>query len=52
LPAESSPKAASRIPLALKVIYTAFVAVLVPYYWHAYGPENQGRELPRAADPF
>lgn len=29
-----------RIPLWLKVIYTAFVAVLVPYYWYAYGPMN------------
>jgi hypothetical protein len=28
------------IPLWLKVIYTAFVAVLVPYYWQAYGPTN------------
>jgi hypothetical protein len=30
----------SRIPLWLKVIYTLFVAVLVPYYWHAYTPWN------------
>ena len=29
-----------RIPLWLKGIYTAFVAVLVPYYWQAYGPTN------------
>lgn len=28
------------IPLWLKVIYTAFVCVLVPYYWTAYGPTN------------
>ena len=28
------------VPLWLKVVYTAFVAVLVPYYWHAYGPAN------------
>lgn len=27
-------------PLWLKVVYTAFVVVLVPYYWHAYGPTN------------
>lgn len=33
-------RAASRVPLWLKVIYSAFVAVLVPYYWHAYGPTN------------
>lgn len=29
-----------RIPLAVKVIYTAFVAVLVPVYLTAYGPSN------------
>jgi len=28
------------IPLWLKVIYTGFVAVLVPYYWRTYGPIN------------
>lgn len=31
---------ARRIPLWLKLAYTAFVAVLVPYYWHSYGPTN------------
>jgi len=31
---------ASHIPLAVKLLYTAFMAVLVPYYWHAYGPTN------------
>jgi hypothetical protein len=30
----------AAIPLWVKVIYTAFVAVLVPYYWQAYGPTN------------
>ncbi len=30
----------ARLPLWLKLIYTAFVAVLVPYYWTAYGPMN------------
>ena len=30
----------NRIPLALKLAYTAFVAVLVPEYWKAYGPTN------------
>jgi hypothetical protein len=30
----------NRIPLVFKIIYTAFVAVLVPYYWKAYGPTN------------
>jgi hypothetical protein len=28
------------LPLWSKLGYTAFVAVLVPYYWHAYGPTN------------
>lgn len=28
------------IPLWLKVIYTAFMAVLIPVYWHHYGPIN------------
>ena len=31
---------ASRLPLAFKLAYTAFVAVLVPHYWQAYGPTN------------
>jgi hypothetical protein len=31
---------AARIPLWLKLPYTAFVAVLVPYYWRTYGPVN------------
>ena len=29
-----------RIPLALKLAYTAFMAVLVPVYWMNYGPTN------------
>ena len=29
-----------RIPLWLKCAYTAFLAVLVPYYWLTYGPAN------------
>lgn len=28
------------IPLGLKMAYTAFMAVLVPVYWHQYGPTN------------
>ena len=28
------------IPLTLKLAYTAFMAVLVPVYWHHYGPTN------------
>ena len=29
-----------RLPLWLKLAYTAFMAVLVPVYWHYYGPTN------------
>lgn len=29
-----------RIPVWLKVLYTAFVCVLVPIYWRDYGPTN------------
>ena len=29
-----------RIPLWIKLFYTAFATVLLPYYWHAYGPTN------------
>ncbi len=29
-----------HIPLVIKVLYTAFVAVLVPRYWIGYGPTN------------
>ena len=29
-----------RIPLTAKLLYTAFVAVLVPVYWSYYGPTN------------
>jgi hypothetical protein len=35
-----SVAAAPRIPLWLKLIYAAFMAVLVPVYWHYYGPTN------------
>jgi hypothetical protein len=31
---------ANRLPLWLKLVYTAFMAVLVPVYWHYYGPAN------------
>ena len=36
----SSVSATAQVPIWLKVIYTAFVCVLVPYYWKAYGPVN------------
>jgi len=29
-----------RIPLWIKVVFTTFVMVLVPYYWREYGPTN------------
>ena len=38
LPAPS--RSAARLPLVLKLLYSAFVAVLVPVYWHYYGPTN------------
>ena len=28
------------VPLWLKIAYTAFMVVLVPVYWHYYGPTN------------
>jgi putative ABC transport system substrate-binding protein len=31
---------ASRLPIGLKFAYTAFMAVLIPVYWHYYGPTN------------
>lgn len=34
------PKTASRLPVALKVAYTAFMAVLLRVYLHDYGPTN------------
>ena len=39
---EASFEAAERrhIPIAVKLLYTAFVAVLVPYYWTTYTPWN------------
>ncbi|NQV23739.1 MAG: hypothetical protein HQ518_05160 [Rhodopirellula sp.] len=29
-----------RIPMNVKIVYSAFMAVLIPYYYHAYGPAN------------
>jgi hypothetical protein len=29
-----------RIPLWLKLSYTAFMAILIPVYWWNYGPTN------------
>ena len=30
----------ARVPLGLKLLYTAFMAVLIPVYWYYYGPTN------------
>lgn len=30
----------ARIPLLVKLVFTAFFLVLVPFYWWAYGPTN------------
>jgi hypothetical protein len=38
--ASLAPPVARRVPLWLKLAYTTFFSVLVPYYWHAYGPTN------------
>jgi hypothetical protein len=32
--------ASTRVPLWLKLAYTAFMIVLVPVYWYWYGPTN------------
>ena len=32
--------ASNRVPLWLKFAYSAFMIVLVPVYWHYYGPTN------------
>ena len=31
---------AAKIPLTAKLLFTAFMAVLVPFYWANYGPTN------------
>lgn len=33
-------QSASRLPLGLKLLYTAFMAMLIPVYWVNYGPSN------------
>jgi hypothetical protein len=37
---EALAPSADRVPLWIKLIYTAFMAVLVPVYWYYYGPTN------------
>jgi hypothetical protein len=38
--ANAAPSRNRRVPLWVKLAYTAFMCVLVPYYWWAYGPTN------------
>ena len=35
-----SPSGAKRLPLGVKVAFTAFMVMLVPVYWANYGPTN------------
>lgn len=35
-----NPESQPRLPLWLKIAYSAFMAVLVPVYWHHYGLTN------------
>lgn len=37
---QTSGRTSGRIPLWLKLAYTAFMAVLIPVYWKNYGPTN------------
>ncbi len=37
---DSAVPTASRVPLVLKLLYTGYLAVLIPVYWHYYGPTN------------
>src|SRR5687768_13981955 len=39
-PRAAGPRGGRRVPLGVKVVYTAFVGVLVPHYWAVYGPTN------------
>ncbi len=38
--AANAPTPRRRVPLAVKLVYTAFLAVLIPVYLHSYGPTN------------
>lgn len=37
---EAIPVQGRAVPTAVKMAYTAFMAVLVPVYWYHYGPTN------------
>ena len=30
----------TKLPLAMKVLFSAFMAAFVPSYWYLYGPTN------------
>jgi hypothetical protein len=32
--------APGKIPLTVKILYSLFMAILVPFYWYSYGPTN------------
>jgi hypothetical protein len=36
----ASPTGKAAIPLGVKLAYTGFLLVLVPFYWRTYGPTN------------
>jgi hypothetical protein len=38
--ATATAHAVHRVPLGLKLAYSVFMIVLVPVYWHYYGPTN------------
>jgi len=38
--ATTAPAVRNRIPLWVKLAYTGFLCILVPCYWHDYGPTN------------
>jgi hypothetical protein len=40
LPHVDAARPVKRLPLWLKLVYTTFLAVLVPVYWYNYGPTN------------
>lgn len=40
LPDNGRVASKSLIPLGLKLLYSGFMLVLVPYYWHSYGATN------------
>jgi len=37
---QAATQVAQRVPLVVKIAYSAFMVVLIPVYWHYYGPTN------------